>query len=324
MYYEAFYGTIVDQPNFDASQTAQNLKEAMSGIGCDKDRVVDELVRINNAQRQMVAEQYISLYGKDLYGKLKKELHGDLEDVVMALMETPPMYDVIQLHKAMCGTGTKNKVLIEILCSRTNDELWSIRHLYEEKYGDSLENVIKGDTSGHFENLLVSLLQGNRDQSYNVDVPKAIEDAQKLFDDGAGQMGTDESTFNSILVSQNLRQLDRVFHEYEHIAGHTIEEAIESEFSGHTQKGFLALVRCIQSKPKYFAYGLNKAMEGMGTRDHDLIRIIVSRSEIDLVLIKKKFEEEFGVSLADRLRSDCSGAYQDCLVKIVEGNQHCC
>lgn len=59
----------------------------------------------------------------------------------------------------------------------------------------------------------------------------------------------------------------------------------------------------------------------MGTRDKDLIRIIISRSEIDLALIKKKFEEEFGVSLVDRIRSDCSGAYQDALVKIVEGNR---
>uniref|UniRef100_A0A915C1L8 Annexin n=2 Tax=Parascaris TaxID=6254 RepID=A0A915C1L8_PARUN len=321
MYYESFYGTIREQRDFDPNQTAEELKAAMHGFGCDKEKVIDQIVRINNAQRQMVAQQYVTLYGKDLIHKLKKELHGDLEDVIVGLMETPPMYDVIQLHKAIHGLGTKNKVLIEILCSRTNSEIWAIRNLYEEKYGESLEDAVKGDTSGHFEHLLVSLLQGNRDdQSYYVDAEKAKEDAQKLFDDGESKIGTDESTFNAILISQNLRQLDRVFYEYEKISGHTIEEAIESEFSGHTKKGLLALVRCIESKPKYFAYGLNKAMEGMGTRDKDLIRIIISRSEIDLGLIKKKFEEEFGVSLVDRIRSDCSGAYQDALVKIVEGN----
>uniref|UniRef100_A0A0M3JD48 Guanine deaminase n=1 Tax=Anisakis simplex TaxID=6269 RepID=A0A0M3JD48_ANISI len=115
------------------------------------------------------------------------------------------------------------------------------------------------------------LLQGNRDdQSYYVDDSKAREDAQRLVDAGASVWCTHESTFNAILVSQNLRQLDRVFRYYQELTGNTIEDAIEviviydhslqKEFSGETKKGLLALVRCIQSKPKYFAYGLHKAM----------------------------------------------------------------
>lgn len=41
------------------------------------------------------------MYGKDLIHELKKELHGDFEDVIVALMMTPPEYDVWQLHNAM-------------------------------------------------------------------------------------------------------------------------------------------------------------------------------------------------------------------------------
>lgn len=33
--------------------------------------------------------------------ELKKELHGDLEDVILGIMETPTKYDVLQLHKAV-------------------------------------------------------------------------------------------------------------------------------------------------------------------------------------------------------------------------------
>ncbi|VDK56089.1 unnamed protein product, partial [Anisakis simplex] len=177
MYYDSFYGTIWEQPDFDANQTAESLKEAMHGVfSCDKQKVLDDIVRINNAQRQMVAEQYVTLYGEELPHKLKKELHGDLEDLITALMETPTMFDVTQLHKAMHGLGTKDKVLIEIICSRTNDEIWAIRSLYEERYGKTLVDAVQGDTSGDFERLLVSLLQGNRDdQSYYVDDSKARE-----------------------------------------------------------------------------------------------------------------------------------------------------
>lgn len=41
------------------------------------------------------------MYGKDLLADLKSELHGDFEDLVLALMERPPVYDAMQLRKAM-------------------------------------------------------------------------------------------------------------------------------------------------------------------------------------------------------------------------------
>lgn len=47
--------------------------------------------------------------------------------------------------------------------------------------------------------------------------------------------------FNAILVQRNVPQLKQIFREYESITGHTIETAIENEFSGDVKKGLLAI-----------------------------------------------------------------------------------
>jgi len=61
-------------------------------------------------------------------------------------------------------------------------------------------------------------------------------------------------------------------------------------------------VRVIQDKPGYFALKMQKAMKGLGTDDQALVRIIISRSECDMVQIKNSFEQQFQGRLADWIR----------------------
>ncbi|PIO63914.1 Annexin, partial [Teladorsagia circumcincta] len=58
-----------------------------------------------------------------------------------------------------------------------------------------------------------------------------------------------------------------------------------------------ALVMVSQSKPKFFAHQIHNAIKGLGVRDKDLIRVLVSRAEIDLATIQMDFERIFNKSL---------------------------
>lgn len=54
---------------------------------------------------------------------------------------------------------------------------------------------------------------------------------------------------------------------------------------------FFFTVRYARDPIKYYAEELYKSMIGLGTDDDKLIRIIVTRSDIDLFLIKMKYKE---------------------------------
>ncbi|XP_011211447.1 annexin B10 [Bactrocera dorsalis] len=311
--------TVVPAAPFDASADAQALRAAMKGFGTDEDEIINILTARTNAQRQQIKAQFETELGRDLIKDLKSELGGKFEDVILALMTPPVEYLCKQLHNAMAGMGTDEETLVEILCTKTNEEMHEIVAAYEAIYDRPLAEQMCSETSGFFRRLLTLIVTGVRDPAGTVDAIKAHEDAEALYAAGEAKLGTDEAVFNRIMSHSSFAQLRLIFDEYKELSGQTIEQAIKHEMSGALHDAMMAIVECVQSQAAFFANRLYNAMKGMGTNDDTLIRIIVSRSEIDLANIKDEFERIYNRTLYSAVVSETSGDYKKALTALLGG-----
>lgn len=309
--------TVKPQAHFDPSSDAAVLRKAMKGLGTDEAAIINVLSRRTCHERQQILLKYQQAYGRDLVKDLKSELSGKFEDAVVALMTPLPLFLARELHNAMSGIGTNERTLVEILCTRDNASLRMIKDAYYHEYRKKLEDDLHGDTSGDFRRLLISMCACARDEG-NCDPALANSLAQQLYKAGEGKLGTDEAEFNRILSSYSYPLLRCVFEEYKKIKGKTFLDAIKSELSGDLQLGMEALYHTIENRAAFFAKELRDSMAGMGTRDRALIRLVVSRCEIDMVNIKQEYHKLFNKSLEKDIKSDVSGDFKNLLVGMVE------
>ncbi|XP_015114202.1 annexin B9-like [Diachasma alloeum] len=312
--------TVYPVEPFDAIADAALLCDVMRRSRTDEKSIIEVLTNRGIIQRLEIAKVYKTYHGNALISDLKGRVSGNLWNVTAALMTPLPHYYAKELHDALSARATDEEAIIEILCTLSNYGITTITESYEELYGKSLENDLKDNTSGPFERLSVPLCQAKRNETHVIDHAQAKSDAQKLFDTGAKQWSAEDSHFNTIIVTHSYPQLAQTFLEYEHISGDDIEVPVEKAFSGNIKKGVLAIVKCVKSKIGFFTGRLHSAMQGIGTNDRTLIRIVVSRSEIDLGDIKKVFERRYGKSLESWIAGDTSGDYKKTLLSIVSTN----
>uniref|UniRef100_A0A672PV91 Annexin n=1 Tax=Sinocyclocheilus grahami TaxID=75366 RepID=A0A672PV91_SINGR len=237
-----------------------------------------------------------------------------------------PLRDVEVLRKAMKGFGTDENAIIELLGSRPNKQRVPLKAAYKTTYGKDLVSDLKSELRGNFESLVLAMLKA-----------PAHFDASELREAISGA-GTDEACLIEILSSRSNAEIREITKIYKAEYGKSLEDAISGDTSGHFRRLLVSLSQvqtlsqlwifyyilhitlCIKNTPAYFAERLHKAMQGAGTKDRTLIRIMVSRSEVDMLDIRQEYLRLYGMSLYTAISGDTSGDYKKLLLKLCGGS----
>jgi len=315
--------TVFPAAELDPEEDAKTLRKAMKGWGTSESPIIDVVVNRSWEQLKEVEAMFKTSFGRDLKEDIEGELRGNFENVVLARFLSPAELDAWYLRKAMKGAGTRESLLIQIICTKTNEEIEALKTAYRDQFESELVDDVRGEATGAFEELLVALLQGRREEEKEGCQDEAKEQAQEILDAGEDRWGTDESVFNRIFVLRSYGQLREIFKAYFELTGNDIEETIGEEMSCHLKDAFLTLIHFIRNPINYYAKALYRAMEGVGTNDLLLQRIVLSRCEIDLAEIKEMFRTLYADTgkgdLDHWLANDTSGDYERILRMLCKG-----
>ncbi|XP_024027412.1 annexin D5 [Morus notabilis] len=299
---------------------AIHLYRAFKGLGCDTAAVINILGYRNASQRSLIQQEYRAMYSEDLNKRLVSELRGNVERAVVLWMHDPATRDATIVRKALSGDVIDLKAATEVICSRTSTQIQQFKQIYYAIFGVLLESDIEYQASGDHKKLLLAYVHTPRYEGPEVDRLMVGNDAKALFKAGEKKLGTDEKIFIKIFSERSRAHLAAVSHAYHNTYGNSLKKAIKKETSGYFEHGLLTILQCAENPGNYFAKVLHKAMKGLGTNDSTLIRVIVTRAEIDMQYIKAEYRKKYGKTLNDAVHSETSGHYRAFLLSLLGPN----
>ena len=296
------------------SSEAEILRNAIKGDTKNEQELIKFIINRTNSERLKIKRTYRLIYGSDLIEDLKDELKGDFEDAVLPLFYDPIDYDCMELKIAMKGPGTDEDTLIEIITNRNNSVIRQIKQRYPIVISgsDLIDNVID-DTSGNFKNTLVALLNEKRAENTIVNYTKCGRYARLL------NGHKDESVYLQIFTEKSKDEFVAIENLYKEYYGKSLLDVVKDKFSGDFEDGLVRIYYAMIKPHEYFAKRIHDSIYGLGTDDETLIRVIVTRHEIDLPLIKEVYEKMYDADMIEDIIDDTSGDYQTLLVSLVKG-----
>lgn len=299
-----------------AAEDAEQLHKAFQGWGTNEALIISVLAHRNAAQRKLIREIYNETYGEDLLKALDKELSSDFERSVLLWTLTPAERDAYLANEATKRLTSSNWVLMEIACTRSSRDLLAAKQAYHARYKKSLEEDVAYHTSGDFRKLLVPLVSTFRYDGGDVNMMLARTEA-KIIRDKISDKDYAHEELIRILTTRSKAQINATLNHYNDAFGNAINKDLKADPNDEYLKLLRAAIKCLTYPEKHFAKVLRLAINGLGTDEWGLTRVVTTRAEVDMQRIKEEYHRRNTVTLEKAIAGDTSGDYERMLLALI-------
>lgn len=163
--------TVHPAEKFSYAQDGEKLKREMKGFGTDEQAIIKILVASSHSQRLLIVKYLLEENNRELLEELKEELGEKFDDLTYALITSTAEYFSYEFNSLLEAENVDERALIEIVCTRSSDEIKEIINQYPKSYEKSLVSHI-GDSTP-VRRLTSAILKGINDGQSAADVIQA-------------------------------------------------------------------------------------------------------------------------------------------------------
>ncbi|KAG9131120.1 hypothetical protein Leryth_024521 [Lithospermum erythrorhizon] len=224
--------------------------------------------------------------------------------------------DAYLANEATKRWTSSNQVLMEIACTRSPKELILAREAYHARYKKSLEEDVSYHTKGDCRKLLVPLITAYRYPGDEADLTLAKREAKLVHEKIKDKAFTDDDIIR-IFSTRSKAQINATLNQYKNLFGNDVEKDLEAECENDFVALLTSTIQCLAYPEKYFEKVLRDSVNKRGTEEWDLTRVVTTRAEVDLKIIKDEYHRRNSVPLDRAIAKDTSGDYEKMLLALM-------
>lgn len=267
----------------------------------------------------MIKEAYEQQYNENLIRRFEKELSGDFERAVYRWMLDPLDREAVLANVAL--KKSDYRVIVELACIPSAEELLAFKRAYQTRYKHSLEEDVASHFSGDMRKLLLLLVSVHRYES-EASEPKLVEAEAEILHKCIKDKAYNHDEIIRIITTRSKVHLTATFYRYRDVYSTPITKSLASDQDKDFVAALQTAIRCIKSPLKYLERLVTEAIKKRGTDEDALTRVIVTRAERDLGEIKELFYKRNSVTLEHAVAKETRGDYEKFLLALLGKQDH--
>ncbi|KAG7022109.1 Annexin D8, partial [Cucurbita argyrosperma subsp. argyrosperma] len=340
--------TLIAPKYFSPVEDAENIKNSCLGWGTDEKAIISILGHRNATQRKLIRLAYEEIYNEDLIHQLNSELSGDFESAISQWTLDPADRDAVLANNALKASTPDYRVIVEIACVQSAEDLLAVKRAYRFRFKHSLEEDVASSTTGDIRKgttsllahrpmsdsdticnspspllediLLVAIVSAYRYEGDEIDENTAIFEANILHDAVKGKAFNHEEIIR-VFSTRSKPQLIATLNRYRDIHATSITKGLMEDSADEYLSALRTVIRCIRDPKKYYAKVLRNAMNAVGIDQDALSRVIVTRAEKDLKEIMELYLKRNNISLEEAVNKDIGGDYKAFILALLGSDE---